>query len=451
MPTDSIPATKRLPVVTMLMETFGFSPALATAVALFLALICAAALAWVVKSAPPDRLVLTSGPEGSSFYRWANAYQKALAARGITLELQPSNGSRENFERLRSPGARVDIGFLQGGLTKEEDLAGLVSLGSIAYQPLWVFYRNTTPISRLSELAGKRIAVGAVGSGTRTLALTLLQANGITGAPTTFVDLDAEAAASALVEGAIDAAFLMGDSAPLQTLRTLIRAPDVQLFNFRQADAYVRRHAYLNKIQLPQGSFDLGKNLPAQDVTLVGPTVELVAREGLNSALSDLLLEVAKGVHSRSGLMQKRGEFPAALEHEIPLSKDALRYYKSGEGFLYRAIDSFWLASLLNRLLVAIVPLILVLVPAIRFLPIAYRMSIQLRLYRCYRPLLRIERESFTAPPPERVRELLQQLDEIEQSVNRLKVPASFADRFYWLRSHLGFVRQRLQSGSAAV
>lgn len=440
------PEKKRLRIVTALIETFGFSPALATGVALVLGLLCAAAVAWVVQSAPPRTLVLTSGPQGSSFHRWANRYQKALAQRGVTLEIRPSAGSFENLQRLQSPDSGIDIGFVPGGLAKEEQLAGLISLGSVAYQPLWIFYRSPTPVDRLSALEGKQLAIGPVGSGTRSLALALLEANGITGAPTTLLDLDTASATSALLEGKVDAIFLMGDVASLRTLRTLMRAPDVQLFNFTQADAYVRRHSYLSRMQLPQGSIDLGKNLPSQNIALVGPTVELVAREGLNSALSDLLLEVAKEIHSRAGMMQKRGEFPAPIEHEIPLSEDALRYYKSGKGFLYRTLQPFWVASLVNRILVAVVPLALVLIPAIRFLPLVYRMNIQLRFYRCYRPLLRIERETFGPLRAERVAELLAQLDEIEATVSRLKVPASFASQFYWLRSHINFVRQRVQA-----
>ena len=437
---------KRLGIVTALIETFGFSPAVASVVALCLGVLCLLAVVWVFRSAPPRTLVLTSGPEGSSFQRWALAYQKILATKGVTLEVRPSGGSLNNLERLQAADSGVDIGFVPGGLVKDANFSGLRSLGSVAYQPLWVFYRSPTPIGRLSELAGKRVAVGAPGSGTRALALTLLTANGITGAPTIFVDSEAGAAATDLLEGRLDAVFLMGDSAPLQTLRSLIRSPDVQLFNFVQADAYVRRNDSLTKIELPQGSIDLAKNLPAQDIALLGPTVELIAREGLHSALSDLLLDAAKEVHGRPGILQKRGEFPAALEHEIPLSDDAQRYYKSGKSFLYKIIGSPWLASLLNRILVAVVPLMLVVIPAIRFLPVAYRLSIQMRLYRCYRPLLRVERESFGPLTPERVQELLGRLDEIEATVNRLKVPASFADRFYWLRSHLSFVRQRLES-----
>lgn len=435
---------KRLGIITTLIETFGFSPAVATATALFCLAIVVLAVAWLVHSAPPRKIVLTSGPEGSSFQRWALAYEKQLATHGMTLEIRPSAGSIDNLQRLHDAKSDVDIGYVQSGLAKEADLDGLMSLGSLAYQPLWVFYRGSAPISRLSELAGKRLAIGLQGSGSRALALTLLQANGITGAPTAFLDTDPGAAATDLLEGRIDAVFLMGDSAPLQTLRTLTHAQDVRLFNFEQADAYVRRNAFLSKMHLPAGSIDLGKNIPADDVVLVGPTVELIAKDNLNPAVSDLLLEVATKVHGNSGLLQKRGEFPAPIEHEIPLSDDAVRYYKSGKGFLYRTVHNFWLASLLNRMLVVVVPLILVAIPTVKLFPAAYRFSIQLRLYRCYRPLLRVERDSFGSLSAERVEELLQRVDEIEDALNRLKVPASFGERFYALRSHLVFIRERL-------
>jgi hypothetical protein len=401
-------------LVAALIETFGFSPALASAVALFVIVVGLAAVLWVIRSAPPRTIVVTSGPPRSSFQRYADSYQKLLASHGVTLEVLPSDGSLDNLKRLQNADSKADIGFVQSGLAKDTDVTRLVSLGSVAYQPLWLFYRSPTSLTRLSELTGLRVAVGASGSGTRALALALLSANGITGAPTTFLELDSDAAATGLLDGELDAVFLMGDTASQQTLRSLVRGAGIQLFNFAQADAYIRRFAYLNKMRLPEGSIDLGRNLPAQDVVLVGPTVELVARKNLNSALSDLLLEVAQEVHGKAGLLQKRGEFPAALDHEISISDDATRYYKSGKSFLYRAIPSFWIANLLNRLLVVIVPLILVLIPAFRLFPFLYRWSIQLRIYRCYRPLLRLERDAFGSLTPERVQELLAQIAEVE-------------------------------------
>lgn len=447
---ESQQAKRRPKLVAALIETFGFSPALASAVTLFIVVVGLVAVIGVIRSAPPRTLVITSGPPGSSFQRYADSYQKLLAKHGVTLEVLPSDGSLDNLRRLQAADSKADVGFVQGGLTKDADVTRLVSLGSVAYQPLWLFYRGQAPITRLAELTGQKVAVGAPGSGTRALSLALLAANGVTGEPTTFLDLDSEAAASGLLEGKLDAVFLMGDTASQQTLRSLLRGTGVRLFNFAQADAYVRRFNFLNKMRLPEGSIDLGRDLPSEDVTLVGPTVELVARKNLNSALSDLLLDVAQQVHGKPGVLQKRGEFPAALEHEIPISDDAQRYYKSGKSFLYRAIPSFWIANLVNRLLVAIVPLILVLVPAIRLFPVLYRWSIQLRIYRCYRPLLRIERDAFGPLTRARVQELLAQIDEVAQTASRVRVPASFASQFYELQGHLAFVRRRLETAIPA-
>jgi hypothetical protein len=441
---------RRPKFVTALIETFGFSPWLATAVMLFLIALGAAAVAWVWLSAPPRTLTITSGPAGSSFQRYAESYQKALAEDGITLKIEPSGGSRDNLQRLQTNGSAVDLGFVQGGLVGEKAPAGVVSLGSIAYQPLWIFYRGPTKIARLSELAGKRLGIGSPGSGVEAFARALLGANGITGSPTTFVEQPTEAAAKAFDAGQLDALFMMGDSAPVQLVRAFLRTPDIQVYSFTQADAYLRRLSALNlnKIVVPQGGFDLGQNLPAQDVILLGPGVELLAREGLNSAVTDLLLEIAQKIHGRAGLFAKRGEFPAPLEREFPLSDDAVRYYKSGQSLTYKLVDSFWAANLINRLLVAIVPFFFVLIPAMRFLPVAYRWSVQIRFYRCYRPLMQLEREAQGALSPELGAELLERLAAIEVDVGKLKVPASFASQFYDLRAHVNYVRTRLQAAT---
>ena len=445
------PRTFRRPkLVTTLVETFGFSPLLATLAALFLLLLGAAALVWVVLSAPPRSITIITGPPGSSFQRYAERYRTELAKNGVTLNIVPSGGSLDNLQRLQKSDSGVDVGFVQGGLVSDPPPPGIVSLGSVAYQPLWLFYRSAEPIEILSDLAGKRIGVGAPGSGVHALAHSLLELNHITDAPTTLVEKDSAAAGQDFLDGKLDTVFLMGDSAPTETLRALLRAPAVQIYSYTQADAYVRRLSYLNKIVVPEGAIDFGKDLPLEDVVLIGPTVELVARRGLNSAVSDLLLKVAQQVHYKPGMFAKLNEFPAPLERGIPISDDAQRYYKAGQHLTYKLVDSFWLANLLNRLLVAIVPLCLILIPAIRFLPVAYRWSVQLRFYRSYRPLLRLERDAETPLTAARAEELLRRLDAIEAEVNALRVPASFASQFYDLRNHLAFVRQRLKSAVTA-
>lgn len=434
-------------VLTIFTETFGLGRGAALSAVLLISLVAVVAVGYFMKSAPPDSITITSGPVGSSFHTNAEKYRLILARNRVKMIVLPSRGSLENLQRLDNPSNRVNVGFVQGGVTNGINLTKLVSLGSVSYQPLLVFYRGTTTVEVLSGLASQRLAIGPVGSGTRSLALALLAANGIEpGGATTFVDLDSDAAAKALLDGAVDAVFLMGDSASSLVMRQLLRAPEIHLLSFSQADAYVRRIRSLNKLELPKGSIDFGKNLPAQDVHLIGPTVELVARDDLHPALSDLLLEAAREVHGNATLLQRRGEFPAPLEHDFRISDDALRYYKSGKSFFYRHLP-FWMASLASRVLVVFVPMVVVLIPALRLIPTIYRWRVRLRLYRWYRALLKLEREVFLRAPEDRA-EMLHRLEEIEEAVNKLKVPASFADQFYGLRTHIDFVRHRLLGGS---
>ncbi len=431
-------------ILSTFTENFGMSRTVAAVTVIFIVAVIFGAVFWSIHSAPPHVVWMTSGPPGSSYERTAEKYRDILGSNGVVLKILPSGGSIENLRRLSDPSFRVDVGFVQTGQGEEGDGVKLYSLGSIAYQPLMIFYRSSSPITLLSGMAGKKLAVGASGSGTRALALTLLQTNGVsTDGNTNLLDLDAEAAAKALLDGEVDGVFLMGDSASSQTMRTLLHAPGVQMFDCVQADAYTRRFHYLNKLQLPRGSIDFGQDVPSHDVNLIGPTVELVSRANLHPALSDLLLEAAREVHGGATLLQRQNEFPAPLEHDLPIHPEALRYYKSGKTFLYRSLP-FWLASLVSRVLVAFVPLVLVLIPGLKLLPAAYRWRMQLRIYRWYRNLLRVERDLFSEMTSEKRDDLRKRLDHIEESVNRMKVPASFANQFYALREHIGFVRERL-------
>ena len=227
-------------------------------------------------------------------------------------------------------------------------------------------------------------------------------------------------------------------------LRGLLHAPDIHLFSFKQAVAYNRRFGYLNIIDLPEGSIDLGKDIPAQDLHLLGPPVELVARPGLHPALCDLVLEAAREVHGKASVLQRKGEFPAPLEHDFPLSPDALRFYKSGKTFFYRYLP-FWLASLASRVVVVFIPMVVVLIPTVRSIPHFYFWRVRVRIYRWYRALLAVERELLVTTAAGRQDRLLKRLDDIDRAVNKMRVPGSLADQFYGLRGHIDFVRNLMR------
>ncbi|WP_321934214.1 TAXI family TRAP transporter solute-binding subunit [Paraburkholderia sp. J8-2] len=409
-------------------------------------LLVSAAAIWLavrlIQPAPPNTLTMSAGPKGSTYWNAAQKYKDILARNKITLNVLESEGSVQNLQRLADPKSNVDVAFVQDGIaSKVPD--GLVSLGSVAYVPLVVFYHGPVA-TRLSQFEGQRIAIGAEGSGTRELALTLLKANGIQpGGATKLLPLSGDDAARELVAGKIDVAFLAGDSAQPAVMGHLMRTPGVRFFDFVQADAFARRYPYLTAITIPMGAFDLGKNLPATPLQIIAPTAVLVARDSLHPALSDLLIEAAKEVHGRSSLLQHAGEFPAPRAQDFPISGDAARYYKSGKSFLYRVLP-FWVASLADRLVVLLVPIIVVLIPGLRIVPSLYAWRVKSRIYRWYGSLIALERAAMADNSPTERSALIRQLDKIEESVNGMKMPLAYAEQFYVLREHIGFVRARL-------
>ncbi len=439
---------------TAFMETFGVGRAVALGVIVLISFVLAFAVYWFFHSAPPSSLTITSGPAGSIFQNNAVKFKTILARNGVKLNILASKGSLENLERLNDPSFRVDIGFVQGGMATGKNVEQLASLGSISYEPLLIFYRGTDSHDLLSGLKGKTLAVGASGSGTRALAAALLAANGIgttnEADGTKLLETEADEGARALVEGSADAVFLTSDSASVELMRGLLQRSGIRLFDFSQAEAYSRRITYLSELKLPMGSIDFGKNIPAKDIHLVAPTVQLIARSDLHPALSDLLIEAASEIYGGPGIFKNRGDFPAPIEQEFRISADANRYYKSGKSFLYRYLP-FWMASMVSRILVVLVPIVVVVIPSVRVFPTLLRMRVKLRIYKWYRALLAVEQELMMSSGKERdsrrSEELLRRLDLIEQEVNRMKVPASFADQFYVLRGHIDFVRGRLSAG----
>lgn len=401
-----------------------------------------------INSATPTTITIASGPKGSSYQNNAEKYKAILAKQGITVNIVPSEGSMDNLRMLSDPAVKVDVGFVMGGEVGNTNIEHLMSLGNVAYQPLMIFYRGK-PKKLLSDFKGRRLDIDQEGSGTHTLALALLKANGIVPHDGTTLLSTGDDPVKALLDNRIDAVFLMSDSTSIDTIRSLLHNPDVHLFNFAQAEGYTRRIEYLNMLEIPRGALDFGKDIPPADLNLVGPTVELIARDSLHPALSDVLLEAAQEVHGKPGLYKKRGEFPNPAEHEFRISKDASRYYASGKSFLYRTFP-FWIASLISRALEAIVPVVILLVPAMKIAPTVYRWRIRSRIYRWYRALLELERNAIRSSfDPARRDEFLQQLDRIEEAVNRIVVPAAFGDLLYELRLHINFVRGNLLSKHA--
>jgi TRAP-type uncharacterized transport system substrate-binding protein len=387
--------------------------------------------------------VMLAGPKESSYYSIAERYAKIIARSGVKVKVVETGGARDNLARLADDNSTADVGFVLGGLTEGVNIDGLMSLGSVFVQPVLVFYRGREKVELLSQFKGKRIAIGPEGSGTHTMAMKILAANGMDKGAAKLVDLDGDDAVEALRKGNVDVAFLMGELIRGQVTRELLKTPGIRLMNFRQADGYMRRLKFLSRLTLPEGAFDLGMDLPPHDIELIGPTVELIAHDDLHPALSDLLIAAAQEIHRPAGMFRKAGEFPAPLERDFPVSSDAQRFYRSGTPFLYKQLP-FWLASLVDRFVVVLVPVVVILIPAVRLLPALYRWRMRSRIYKWYGALMAIESDMLAEPTPEHKEKIRKRLDDIQEAVNNLHPPVAFADQLYVLREHIGWVGARL-------
>src|SRR5260221_6313195 len=229
-----------------------------------------------LQPAPSRHIVMASGAEFGLYHQFAQRYKQLLSTNGVIVEERMTNGAAENLRLLRDPKSGVDVAFLQGGIATAFDADGVEMLASLYYEPLWVFYRTPKPLTQLTELPGRRIAVGAIGSGTRGFVEPLLAFNAVLRSNSTLVPAGGEAAVRALQAGEADAVLLVGG---VQTpiIMEALRDPRISLMNFSRADAYTRRFPHINKLLLPPGTIDLADSVPDNEVTLIGTKAMLPA------------------------------------------------------------------------------------------------------------------------------------------------------------------------------
>jgi TRAP transporter TAXI family solute receptor len=435
-----IPAVLRETLLSLRELAIAWGPFLLIGIALLVAAY------WALDPTPPRRVVLATGPERSAYAEFGSRYAQELKRYGIEVELRETPGARENLRLLRDPKQRVDVAFVQGGASErirandeKEDAEEVVSLGSLFFEPVWLFYRGK-PMTSLATLRGQRVNVGARGSGTPGLTARLLDANQVEREELKRSNLGDTEAVVALLESKLDALFLV--SAPESPfVQMLLQTPGIRLFEFAHAEAYARRYRYISPVTLPRGVAHLALDVPSRDVPLIATTTSLVAREDTHPALMQLFLQAAARIHSGPGWIVRAGRFPSGEHSEFALAKDAERYYRSGPPLLQRYLP-FWIANLIDRMWVALFSIVAMLIPLSRLVPPLYQHRVRSRVFRWYRNLRQIEqsleRKDASAA------ELLADLDKLEARAASIVVPLSYADELYALRAHIHMVRQRL-------
>lgn len=395
-----------------------------------------------VEPSPPSELRIASGRADGAYYAFAQRYAKQLKQENITLHIVETTGSVEN-ETLLNEG-KVDVAFMQSGIGSSERTPHLMALGSLYYEPLWIFARTETANLKLTDLINKRIAIGGEGSGTRAIVEQLLVDNQLDSNTVQRDDRSGMEAANALLTGEVDAVFMVS-SIESPVIQRLLDDANTHLMSLTRAEAYTLHHRYLSKLTLPEGVLDFQRNLPPQPVELLAPAATLVANENLHPALSDLLMQTISQIHGEAGMFSQAGAFPSPQYTDFPLSDEAQRFYKHGAPFLQRYMP-FWAATLIDRLKVMILPLFALMIPLMKILPPTYRWRIRSRIYRWYDELQLIDMEVHANPTPEKINHGLQQLSEMEEELRQIEVPLSYAQELYSLREHLFLLQKQLRA-----
>lgn len=397
-----------------------------------------------VEPAPPRAITIASGGPSGAYYAYAKRYAEILARQGITLTVLETAGSLENIDLLASH--KADVAFVQGGTGDAERNPELVSLGSLYFEPLWVFVRTDLAVEKLTDLNGLKIAAGAMGSGTWAVAQQLLDINQMSTDAPTILHMGSSEAAESLITGDVDAAFFVTSptSALIDQLLAEPASSHVKLLNFNRAPAYTRQLRALSAVTLHQGVISLGRNVPDHDITLLAPAATLAAREDLHPALQTLLVQAASEVHKNGGLFEEPGQFPSSHYVDYPMSDDAQRFLKNGPSFLERYLP-FWASVLVDRLKVMLIPLLTLMIPLAKILPPAYRWRIRSRIFRWYKDLIRIEQRALKTQDADTRTALRAELQTMADEVRDLHVPLSYTDEVYNLRLHIELVMRSLR------
>ncbi|MBU6260301.1 MAG: C4-dicarboxylate ABC transporter substrate-binding protein [Burkholderiales bacterium] len=403
---------------------------------------------------PVKRIVIATGPDQGAYAEFARRYAPLLKAQGVTLVLRATQGSAENLALLRDRASGVEAAFVQGGVDPEagdEPDPQLVSLGAVAYEPLWLFYRDDSVPrlpgavlpTALAGLAGWRINTGPAGGGSGPIFRTLAALEGLPASALHSGDMASVHGVVDFVQGREDAlAFVSAADAPF--VQYLLHTPGVELYDFVHAEAYARRYAFLHALRLPRGLIDPAADRPPQDLHVVAATASLVVRSDLHPALKELLVQTAARIHGQPGWFARAGEFPNMDAPIFAIAPEAERYYRSGPPWLQRYLP-FWLANFADRMWIVLLPLIAALWPLSRLVPPLIEMRLRSRVYRWYGRLRTIEDASGRRPAAELAREL----DAIDARVAAIELPLSYADEVYALRSNIAMVRRRILAAAA--
>jgi TRAP-type uncharacterized transport system substrate-binding protein len=399
---------------------------------------------------PPSKVRIASGQQDSTLQVFAERFKTIFAEAGVELELVPTRGAIENLEALRD--GKVDVAFSQGGAVIPGG-AGIVSLGSIGYQPMWFFYSGE-PLNEdnvFEMMRGKRLSIGIEGSGTRIIAdavLDLLPRD----VKSSYVPIEMAAgeSARALQGGLIDGMFLVG-GIESGNVQTLLRSSEVHFYDFSMAEGLARQLPFMEVVKVPRGSLDLAPAKPAQDTAMVATTTIILAHEKLHPAIQHLLLKGASKIYNSSpSFFERPGGFPAFIDKSIPRSDIAVRYLQNGPLLLERYLPH-WLASFFSVSWFWLVALIAIAFPLVKLIPAYRKVMFDVVLSDLYGELFYMYRKVDHLSEYDHLSTVHAQFDAVREKIKSMWVPKGCTTQYGLLLQALEIVSVKVDTSKLAL
>ncbi len=404
----------------------------------------------------PEELTFAAGRSAGRYADFARELKRRFEAHtGATLQIVETEGLVENQELVSMAEGGADLALVMGGVNATDDkedgvgAVELASLGTVFLEPVWVFLRvGSTPVELVRDLKGKRIAIGTLESPERSIALSVLGANGIspdTPDTGTFVDIGGKEAAIALAKDEVDAAFFVA-AIGSELLKALFETPGLAMIELRQAAAYRTARPSLAPVLIGEGLVDLALHLPPTGMETVAEAVTLVGKPTIPRKFIPVLISEAQAILMSGGILERPGQFPSPEFSTIPVDAEAANYYRTRAPslLLYRLLP-FRVASAVERYWVLALPLLLLVIPFLVSLLPLWRWELRSKIYKHYRELQDVDRRIAKNDASLDPSEEMKKLQKLRESLLGLRTPLAYADRLYNLQLHLNLVINRLK------
>jgi len=399
----------------------------------------------------PDRhIYFASSFPGSAWHTFAEEGADYLKDLKFDTEIITTQGALENVERIESPHDKANTGLSFGLVLNDAQRSEVLSLGSIAYHPFWIYYhKNKIPNPQnLRDLAKYKVGLGPPRSGSFLMSRILFNQYGISIDDNPhFVSDGFMANEARFLKGELDV-FIVATAAGDPQIKRLLTQQDIVLFDFKDAHGFDKKFDSLFSLNMSRGSIQTYPAIPAQDITLLGTTTSLVVKKDLHPDAQLALLVAYKNIlrDSNDLFFAKRNEFPAYMDPLIPISPVAAKFYDYGPPNTLRYLP-FWVAGFVDRAGVFLVTLLAI------FYPLS-KLRIQLRLMRFnvkmqpfYDELLNIQNELVDGSlNNDQLNAILEQLDRIDRLAIQNGVPIGKETDYFEFLGAINSVRESIKS-----